>query len=212
MFLKVGICSSESDLKIDVESSVLQFVRGETISKSATVSFIVSAAEFWTQLEPTVVDNIMARIDLLGFINKKSVETVQLGEKYLGLYADDEQWYRVVVDSIDGEDITVRFIDFGNSSVITNNCLREIPDDLTQHPAMALKCTLDGFDASNLQASDMFLKLVPTIPVIVKFVKQVGASICVRLYTVDGEDLNERLGLSCALQGMEQVAVKNTGL
>ena len=176
------------DLTVD---TVAHFVGGEVISDAACVSYIVTAAEFWTQLKPDMAHNIMARIDLLCCANEEIVQVVIPGKRYLGLCSEDEQWYRVVVKDVDGDYISIHFIDFGNTDVVTKTSLREMPQDLVELPAIAFHCTLDGI-GDNVDVTETFSKIV-TLPVSVQFVKLNDTCLCVRLYTGDGEDINQIL-------------------
>lgn len=71
------------------------------------------------------------------------------GSLCVGLFSEDNLWYRAEVAENDGDQLSVLFVDYGNSSKISITDVREMPPDLMKTPPLAFLCELEGFDASH---------------------------------------------------------------
>ncbi|XP_067679478.1 maternal protein tudor-like isoform X2 [Haliotis asinina] len=87
------------------------------------------------------------------------------GERIFGLkpgmvccakFTEDDQWYRAVVESVAEEQVTVRFVDYGNTDVATMERLAVLtPNNMSAHP-LAYHCTLDGVESWSQCLIDKF--------------------------------------------------------
>lgn len=68
------------------------------------------------------------------------------GSPCLALFAADDLWYRAKVIEKDEEELSVFFVDYGNTSKISYGHVREIPADLMETVPLALLCEMEGFD------------------------------------------------------------------
>ena len=121
----------------------MNFVPEQIISTTAVAPFAKSVSEFWIQIQPETVTAIMERIDRLtqdpNFANKKEFNA-SIGKPCLAFYADDGQWYRALVEAVDGVSALVCYVDYGNRCMVNTNDLRELPQEFAQQP----KCCLNG--------------------------------------------------------------------
>lgn len=177
---------------------VLDYTPDKTLSISAIIPYVKSPVEFWIQLEPEAVDALMERIDELAlkpeFINKKNLEPA-VGKPCLAFFADDGRWYRATVESVDGDASKVYYIDYGNCCPVNNADLKELPEDLAKLPAMAFKCCLDGAGNFSNEIKEAFQIIALDLVATVKFVQTVENVLRVRLFTADGVDVAEKIGL-----------------
>lgn len=65
------------------------------------------------------------------------------GDLVLAKYLDDN-YYRALVLTIEGETIKIGYIDFGNNETTVLSKLKTMPDDLMSHPRMSIKAVLKG--------------------------------------------------------------------
>lgn len=174
----------------------LNFTPGMLISNRAFVSHLNSISEFWIQPEPNAVDLLMELIDATAlrpeFISEASFSPA-VGKPCLAYFAEDGRFYRAVLNTVDVESASVFYIDYGNKSTVQIADLKALPADLAQQPALAVKCALDGLDASSRDLDDVFSDLTLDATVAVKFVKIVDDVVYVRLLDKAGKDLNEQL-------------------
>lgn len=70
------------------------------------------------------------------------------GSPCLALFTDDDFWYRAKVVEKDEEELSVFFVDYGNTSKISYGHVREIPTDLMETVPLALLCEMEGFDSA----------------------------------------------------------------
>ena len=179
---------------------IVDYEAEKVLSTRAIIPFTISPKEFWIQLEPGLVEStIMERLDELAtdseFINNKNF-VPSVGSPCLVYLADDQRWYRAVVQAVDGDNSVVHYIDYGNGSTVSNADLRRLPANLAQQPAMAFKCCLDGAQEVSKEIKDAFELLAVEIEATVTYVKTVDGLLHVRLSTSDGEDVAEKIGLS----------------
>ncbi|XP_039285394.1 uncharacterized protein LOC111062421 [Nilaparvata lugens] len=81
--------------------------------------------------------------------------SVKEGDFCIAQYKEDEVWYRALVKSSSFGNMTVQFIDYGNSEEVTADQIKEITSELCTLPAQAVKCCLLG--ASGDEWSDQKL-------------------------------------------------------
>ncbi|XP_051163824.1 maternal protein tudor-like isoform X2 [Leptopilina boulardi] len=104
------------------------------------ISQINSVEEFWIQRldYEDKLDEIACQ--LCAFEDEAAVKEPKVGSIYAALFTCDDAWYRGKVLSINGNEINVFFIDYGNSSIVTD--LRELSKELVNLPSFAKKCSL----------------------------------------------------------------------
>ena len=123
---KVGVVQPTQDHRIVLPHQSLNFENGDIISREAFVSYTESTSAFWIQPKPEEVNDVMSRIELLSgdpaFIDQRlSDEHLTNGTPCLAIFPDDEQWYRAIVESIIEDNISVSYIDYGNSGKLKNH-------------------------------------------------------------------------------------------
>ena len=59
-------------------------------------------------------------------------------------FSEDKSWYRASVLKVSGVDVTVLFIDYGNTDTVTKDDLLVLPHSLMAKPAFAYGCRLHG--------------------------------------------------------------------
>lgn len=88
------------------------------------------------------MEKIAAIYESGGVVLDKS--KVKLNIPCIAQYAEDERWYRAVIQKIDGTNATVLFVDYGNVEVVGFNKLKEINEEFTKLPIQAVPCKLFG--------------------------------------------------------------------
>lgn len=63
-------------------------------------------------------------------------------------FSEDNQWYRAVVEEKSGDDVTVRFIDYGNIETLPISRTKALDSSFFQEPPLAIKCSLYGVQPS----------------------------------------------------------------
>ena len=136
--IAVGESAEEVPIpKLDTTSTVPV---EEADSISVYISQLSSPSEFWVQ-EEKIFDEIQKMEDSLveaaGF---PELNEVKEGSLCAAKFPVDSLWYRAKVLSQNENGTTVSFIDYGNSSIVTE--LRTLPEDIAVVPSLAKKCSL----------------------------------------------------------------------
>nr|CAD7260952.1 unnamed protein product [Timema shepardi] len=67
-----------------------------------------------------------------------------IGQPCCACYAEDNLWYRAVVLLVDGEQVKVSYIDYGNTEVLPIGSLHELKPSWVELPIQGLQCKLWG--------------------------------------------------------------------
>jgi tudor domain-containing protein 1/4/6/7 len=69
---------------------------------------------------------------------------VKVGQPCAAVYAEDGAWYRGLVLSEEGDNFTVRFVDYGNVSTVPMASVRPLTSHLATPGPLAIRCSLRG--------------------------------------------------------------------
>ncbi|XP_041952266.1 tudor domain-containing 6 isoform X1 [Alosa sapidissima] len=166
--LKQHSSSSESQALDEVVVLYKKVDLSEGQSIDVFASTINGPEFFWCQYSDA--DTLLEISDLAQHVgNALEFKAVNLGSLHvgsacLGLFADDQQWYRGEILSNEGDTLSILFVDYGNESYINVDKVRELPLQLYNIPPQAFLCQLDGFDCSQGSwkddAADQFFELL----------------------------------------------------
>ncbi|KAH8417858.1 hypothetical protein KR222_007325 [Zaprionus bogoriensis] len=80
-----------------------------------------------------------------------------VGEMCLGLFSEDNSWYRSVCLEVNAKSATILYFDFGNSEIVPLEKIKPIPKEVLK-PVRATKCYIAGFDrAKNFAVLEKYL-------------------------------------------------------
>nr|KAG5696920.1 hypothetical protein BaRGS_015884 [Batillaria attramentaria] len=135
---------------------------GQTVQ--AFASFIESTSKFWIQLAGCDgdLDAIMKHLSQQYESGvQPALATPTPGQACCALYAEDQLWYRASVLSIHGQQIKVRFVDYGNAELVDRENVKPISPDILSKPVMAIECCLEGFQSASM--TDAALEATETL-------------------------------------------------
>ncbi|XP_061891056.1 tudor domain-containing 6 isoform X3 [Entelurus aequoreus] len=114
------------------------------------ISAVCDAQSFWCQsLDSVELDKLSESLSEIGNAESNehvSISTLSPGTPCVALFAEDQLWCRAEVLNKNGRELSVLFVDYGNTSQVTDSNVREITDDLLTTPPQAFLCKLEGFD------------------------------------------------------------------
>ncbi|XP_022107965.1 uncharacterized protein LOC110988589 [Acanthaster planci] len=180
------------------------------------VSNVASLGQFWiqqaskTQDLDNLMDSISAQYDSLR-PGEKTLGAFEVGTPCIAKFSDDGANYRAVVTEARGpKQCTVQFVDFGNSEVKDAASLRAITDDLLQHPAIAIKCSLSGINEhySSTRAVERFEELTADKELCGKVVGMSGNTCNMLLLDPQGEE-NADIVSVLVKEGLASRSVEN---
>lgn len=144
--VSVGLCEATTSVATKpAENPFSQLPQQEGEEISAFVSWIDNPHNFWIQPEDKAetLEQLVAEIQA-HYETGKEVERVQPGDSVVAKFTEDEAMYRAYVENIQGADITVRFVDYGNTDTVSKNVLFQVADKFRDIPAQAVRCGLSG--------------------------------------------------------------------
>ena len=101
--------------------------------EKVVVSFSESPSKLWIQLDSKksqldALLNTMFEYYSSVTEDKLKVQEVKEGQ-LVAAVSEDESWYRGKVVVSEGNNVTVMFVDYGNTEVVEVECLRKVPSD-----------------------------------------------------------------------------------
>lgn len=191
---------SPTSPKDDSPASVIVFpsyTPGQVLSDKALAVCMTSTLAVWLQLDPSISRELADRVN--HYVTQPKFNQLpplepRVGASCLALFELDGQWYRASILSVDGDQVTVRYIDFGNKTIVHRDSLRALPAELSEPAAgLAIECALDGTDRcpgiplSECQSAIFDKTLTVTV------VNQTDEHLFVRLCDAAGLNINERI-------------------
>ena len=135
------------------------------------------------------------------------LDNPQVGQICCSQFSVDASWYRAVICNIEGDHITVQFVDFGNTDTVELDSVRQLRDKYIKFPPFGYKCSLSGLPDSAVEnLTEIFSKLIEHETLNVTFLSEIepfevklklgGENILHKLLKLLGKDepesLNER--------------------
>ncbi|KAM6355814.1 tudor domain-containing protein 6 [Podargus strigoides] len=147
---------TQSDIKSDGEgmsimlknvSDLLQQKIVPALKVLVYVSHVNDPLDFYVQLESdeAQLNSISESLNNGTQAKNPCGELFQVGDLISAVYSEDSLWYRAVVKEKTCDNlISVEYIDYGNTSVISADQARRLPEDLSSIPAISIHCFLGG--------------------------------------------------------------------
>ncbi|XP_077408186.1 tudor domain-containing 6 [Vanacampus margaritifer] len=108
---------------------------------------------FWCQLaDSATLDKLsesLSEIRNSAYNSRVSISSLSPGTPCIAFSAEDQLWCRAEIVSQDRDELSVLFVDYGNTDKVTGTDVREIPPELLQTHVQAFLCKLDGFDETH---------------------------------------------------------------
>ncbi|KAJ7367404.1 hypothetical protein OS493_040630 [Desmophyllum pertusum] len=116
-----------------------------------------SAQKFFchASMHSSQLDELMNRLDEHYTTDAESVSTLKAGSFCVAWY---DGWYRAKVEKLQGKDVTVHFIDYGDTATVPLDSIRPLKPEFSSLPSQAVQCCLKGFSAN--QGPENFKDLV----------------------------------------------------
>lgn len=94
-------------------------------------------------------DLVILQATLNEYLNKNEssmppVRGLRIGNLVCTRFKDDDMWYRVAVENIVGDVVTVRYVDYGNVESVPRDCIVAIPQQFMLYPKMAIHVAVAG--------------------------------------------------------------------
>ncbi|XP_055005163.1 tudor domain-containing 6 [Boleophthalmus pectinirostris] len=185
------------------------------------ISSITDAQSFWCQSADTgELEQISESVAKAGnSADPKNIDSLSVGSPCIALFSEDQLWHRAELLNRIGDEVSLLFVDYGNTSQVKIGDLREIPPQLIQTPLQAFLCELEGFDSSEgsweSSAADMFSAL--TVDQLLqltvsKVTKEDGKTKCYVHLECEGLVINESMREFWKSKGSEVLKESETSI
>ncbi|XP_069742481.1 tudor domain-containing protein 6-like [Narcine bancroftii] len=122
---------------------------GQTIEGYITT--VESPSYFWCQYstdEIHMLSKKMEEVGVLNITNRELPSSISIGDGCVSKYSEDELWYRAEVININGNILTLQYVDYGNEDYVKIEQIKRIPKELLKIPTQCFPCCLLGYDLS----------------------------------------------------------------
>lgn len=144
---------------------------------SAYISYFSSVKNFYVHYknDQKTMEEISTSLQLLKDEDILNLDCIKIGDLVAAKYVNDGLWYRVKVLTEEKNAFTVKFIDYGNSQLLST--FKKLPENLGQYHAMAHQCTLNDIDkeddivTNNNEIFDLIFEFFTSVELIVTYLK-----------------------------------------
>ncbi|KAJ8033209.1 Tudor domain-containing protein 1 [Holothuria leucospilota] len=152
--MELSDTSGEEDVNISLEvKKVLDESKMTTLpmadipddKSTAYVTQVEEDGSFYLQLASSteLLEQLHSEIQTAYAEEVPALAEAKPGQLCCGLYSEDNEWYRGVVESVlDSGEAKVKFVDYGNSSTSKVSDLKELQVSFLDKPPVAVKCEL----------------------------------------------------------------------
>ncbi|XP_050402777.1 tudor domain-containing 6 [Patella vulgata] len=143
---------------------------------------LVSEEEKLTQLSEKLQENYSE--------SSNSLKETKIGSVCVAKFTDDDMWYRARVEVINDDDVTVRFVDYGNTDTVSVDRIKKSSKADVETPPLSYKCRLHGLNVWTEETTNEFENATADRTLQVKFVSSEDAEFSVELKTEEGSDIH----------------------
>ncbi|XP_059837816.1 tudor domain-containing 6 [Hypanus sabinus] len=115
------------------------------------ITAVESPSYFWCQYsmpEIRMLSEKMREVGVFGITDKELFSTISIGDSCACKYSEDDLWYRAEVKNINGNMLTLQYVDYGNEDDVELEQVKRIPKELLKIPTQCFPCSLFGYDLS----------------------------------------------------------------
>ncbi|XP_072107396.1 tudor domain-containing protein 6-like [Mobula birostris] len=115
------------------------------------ITAVESPSYFWCQFsmpEIQMLSKKMCEVGVFSITDKELLSTISIGDSCACKYSEDDLWYRAEVKNINGNMVTLQYVDYGNEDNVGLEQVKRIPKELLKIPTQCFPCSLFGYDLS----------------------------------------------------------------
>lgn len=164
-------------------------------SQTVKVSYVYSCNRFYVQLCSKEAELEKLMVDLQDSCRSNEPmdsASLTVGLPCCALYEDDQKWYRSqIVEILEGGNVKVRYIDYGNEEIVPNTVLKLVEgEQLTVLRPQAIECCLNGYQNMEVDTArdNLLEQLILEQQFTMKVVEMIGTKALVEL--IDSSNYN----------------------
>ena len=122
--------------------------------ENVIVTAVTNYSDFYVQLSKSSdqLDQLMGQLhELYSQMNASDLQLISpiIGQYCCSCFTEDDGWYRACIEEVDGKQLTVRYIDYGNSEHLNIDRVKVLNPDFEMYPRFALPCCLENHEQLN---------------------------------------------------------------
>ncbi|CAH1803306.1 unnamed protein product, partial [Owenia fusiformis] len=114
-----------------------------TVTSQVYISHVESANEFYVQLA-NVEDELANLADEVQTGAGDVLTTYNVNQPCIAKYSEDDAWYRGKIQAIDGDQVKLLFVDYGNGETVPKSKVHALKEQFLASPPMSYVCKLAG--------------------------------------------------------------------
>ena len=117
--------------------------------ENIVVTAVTNYSDFYIQLTKSSpqLDQLMEQLnELYSQMNASDLQLISpiIGQYCCSCFTEDDGWYRACIEEVDGKQLTVRYIDYGNSEHLSIDRVKVLNPDFEVFPRFAIPCNLEN--------------------------------------------------------------------
>ncbi|KAK4011675.1 hypothetical protein OUZ56_020794 [Daphnia magna] len=123
----------------------------EGTTTSVEIVFVNNPNNFYCHLAETgpLLEDLMDKLArAYTDTSKESIKSVSVGVACVAQYTDDGGWYRGQVLNVEGSEVEVLFVDYGNKQRTPTSLIKDIQEEFVKQQPQAYHCSLAGVQDS----------------------------------------------------------------
>lgn len=199
------------DLTSDAQADSKSFTLATTEYKS-DVKFLMAESENVIWLQPMITENELTSLMHSIAENQPSqpmpVSEITTGKPCLCKFTEDDEWYRAeIIEFKDGQ-VTVKYVDYGNTETVESSRVSPISDSYMILPAQAIMCTLNGVPTLTEDIINKLNDEYVEVQLQAEIVEKNDDVYSIKLFETDGKELITNLaGVTNGETSKEPLAV-----
>uniref|UniRef100_T1J079 Tudor domain-containing protein n=1 Tax=Strigamia maritima TaxID=126957 RepID=T1J079_STRMM len=178
-------------------------------TKDIVTCFITSLDDFYVQLNDNTeqLDSMSESLAAEYNDDYQTLTDMKINSPCCVKYSEDGSWYRAMITSINGTEIGVKYVDYGNTDTVNADCVKGLKREFGEFPIQAIKCSLNNVKAINddtVLISDLILEKDFSLQVV-----RIGKNGNYVVDLLDSTNLVSQLLVDQGLASFEKMAAKS---
>ncbi|ESP00578.1 hypothetical protein LOTGIDRAFT_157854 [Lottia gigantea] len=184
--------AEETEEKADTTDAgaLLDFPPQSPFNEPGFICHIESDGTFYVHLESEEnrLTNLSEKLQDHYSKSSEPLDELTAGKICAAKFTEDDMWYRAKVEKIKGDEVKVRFADYGNVDTVTTDRVKKLRAEDISHPPLAYKCNLRGLENWTEEVNKEFQNLTDDQTLIIKFF-QADGGFSIELVNENGDDI-----------------------
>ncbi|GFN94103.1 LOW QUALITY PROTEIN: tudor domain-containing protein 1 [Plakobranchus ocellatus] len=164
-----------------------------TDKEEAYICHIDEDGYFYLQLErdTTTLESVMSQLEGLSGMGQHPQPTATAA--CAAVFSEDAAWYRAKITSVEGDNLKVVFVDYGNGDVVQKSSIKPLTSNLLRTAPLAFQCQFSDLGPLSEEAQKKLSEYLMDHKVTATFSSNSAPPHNVKINDADGNDLQEMI-------------------